>query len=104
MKTKAMISVIALAALMTSGASMADDDIREVKRISEALNLVSLDQARAKALEAKPGVIYDVDLENRTFSKGWDYEFEIVDADGNEWEVYVDAQTSEVRKIERDWF
>jgi len=104
MKTKTIISAIALTALMTSGVSMADDDIQEVRRVSEGLNLISLEQAKAKALQAKPGVIDDVDLENRTFSKGWDYEFEIVDVDGNEWDVYVDAKSGEVRKIERDWF
>jgi len=103
MKTKRIISTMALAALTASGISMADD-IGQVKRISEGLNLIGLEQAQAKALEAKPGVIDDVDLESRTFSKGWDYEFEIVDIDGNEWEVHVDAKTGEVRKIERDWF
>jgi len=71
---------------------------------SEGLGLISLEQAEATALEAKPGVIDDVDLENRTFRKGWDYEIEIVDVDGKEWEVIVDAKTNEVRKITRDWF
>lgn len=104
MKTKLIISAAALSALLSSTVSFADDDIHEIKKISEGLNLISLEAAKAKALEAKPGVIDDVDLESRSFSKGWDYEFEIVDVDGNEWEVYVDAKTGEVRKIERDWF
>lgn len=81
-----------------------DDDLREMKTLSEGLGLISLEEARAKALEAKPGVIEDADLDDRDMSKGWDYEFEIVDVDGNEWEVYIDAKTGEVRKIEKDWF
>lgn len=81
-----------------------DDDMRKMKTLSEGLGLISLEQAKAKALEAKPGVIEDADLEDRDFSKGWDYEFEIVDVDGNEWEVYIDAKTGEVRNIEKDWF
>ena len=81
-----------------------DDDMREMKTLSEGLGLISLEEAKSKALEAKPGVIEDADLEDRDFSKGWDYEFEIVDVDGNEWEVYIDAKTGEVRKIEKDWF
>ena len=85
-------------------AVQADDDIQEIKAISEGLNLISLEEARTKALEAKPGIIDDIDLENRSMGRGWDYEFEIVDADGNEWEVYIDAKTGEVRKIDRDWF
>ncbi|HSG92461.1 MAG TPA: PepSY domain-containing protein, partial [Methylotenera sp.] len=36
--------------------------------------------------------------------KGWDYEFEIVDADGHEWEVNIDAKTGAVRGTSREWF
>lgn len=95
-------SVLALATQTT--ALSADDDIREMKTLSEGLDLISLEQAKAKALEAKPGIIDDADLEDRAFGKGWDYEFEIVDVDGNEWEVTVDAKSGEVRKVEKDWF
>ena len=82
----------------------ADDDIREMKTLSKGLGLISLEQAKATALEAKPGVIKEAELEDRHFSKGWDYEFEIVDRDGQEWDVYIDAKTGEVRKIDKDWF
>lgn len=105
MKTTAVVALAGMMTLMLNGApAYADDDIRDIHAYSEGLGLISLEQAEAKALEAKPGVIEDVDLENRTFSKGWDYEIEIVDVDGKEWEVFVDAKTSEVRKIKRDWF
>lgn len=93
-----------LALLIQTTPARADDDIREIKTLSEGLGLISLEQAQTKALEAKPGVIEDAELEDRSFGKGWDYEFEIVDTDGNEWEVYIDAKTGEVRKIEKDWF
>lgn len=96
-----VISALSLSALVPLAQA---DDAREMKTLSEGLGLISLEEARSKALEAKPGVIEDADLEDRDFSKGWDYEFEIVDADGNEWEVYIDAKTGEVRKIEKDWF
>ena len=100
--TLTMTSLTVLA--MQLPVAQADDDMREMKALSEGLDLISLEQAKTKALEAKKGVIQDADLEDRDFGKGWDYEFEIVDADGNEWEVYVDAKTGEVRKIEKDWF
>jgi uncharacterized membrane protein YkoI len=105
MKTTLMtvvFSALSLSAFLST--AQADDDIREMKTLSEGLGLISLEEAKTKALEAKPGVIEDADLEDRDFSKGWDYEFEIVDVDGNEWEVYIDAKTGEVRKIEKDWF
>lgn len=82
----------------------ADDDLQEMELYSKQFNLISLEEAKAKALEAKPGVVKDADLESRKISKGWDYEFEIVDADGVEWEVNVDAKTGKVGGIYRDWF
>lgn len=105
MKTYTAMTITGLVTLMSlSSPVYADDDVREMQRLSEGLGLISLEQAKSAALEAKPGVIEDADLEDRDMSKGWDYEFEIVDADGNEWEVYVDAKTGEVRKVDKDWF
>lgn len=105
MKTFTAMTLSGVFALTAAvGIANADDDMREMKTLSEGLGLISLEEASAKALEAKPGVIEDADLEDRDFKKGWDYEFEIVDTDGNEWEVYIDAKTGEVRKIEKDWF
>lgn len=105
MKLLSAISLTGLVTVMALSTPLkADNDIREIKTLSEGLGLISLDQAKTAALEAKPGVIDDADLEDRSFGKGWDYEFEIVDADGYEWEVYVDAKTGEVRKVEKDWF
>jgi uncharacterized membrane protein YkoI len=105
MKTYTAMTITGLVTLMSLSSSVyADDDVREMQRLSEGLGLISLEQAKSAALEAKPGVIEDADLEDRDMSKGWDYEFEIVDADGNEWEVYVDAKTGEVRKVDKDWF
>ncbi len=105
---KKPISTFTLASLISlsllSPLAFADDDIHEIEAISKELGLITLDQAKAKALAAKPGAVADVDLENRKFGKGWDYEFEIVDADGREWEVLVDAKTGAVRDVSRDWF
>tara|TARA_R110002049_G_scaffold172763_1_gene339589 strand:- start:2318 stop:2635 length:318 start_codon:yes stop_codon:yes gene_type:complete len=105
MKTTAVFALTGMMTLMLNVApAYADDDIRNIQAFSEGLGLISLEQAKAKALQAKPGMIDDVDLENRNFSKGWDYEFEIIDIDGKEWEVMIDAKTGEVHKISRDWF
>ncbi|TFW70634.1 peptidase M4 [Methylotenera oryzisoli] len=100
--TLTLASLISLSLL--SPLAFADDDIHEIEAISKELGLITLEQARTKALAAKPGAVADVDLENRRFGKGWDYEFEIVDADGREWEVLVDAKTGAVRDVSREWF
>jgi uncharacterized membrane protein YkoI len=100
--TFTVASLISLSLL--SPLAFADDDTHEIEAISKELGLITLEQAKAKALAAKPGAVADVDLENRKFGKGWDYEFEIVDADGREWEVLVDAKTGAVRDVSREWF
>jgi len=98
----AMAAAISLALLGTAHAD--DDDLQEMEAMSKSFGLISLEQAKASALQAKPGVVKDAELESRTFEKGWDYEFEIVDADGKEWEVNIDAKTGKVSHIKRDWF
>lgn len=81
-----------------------EDDPRKIAEMAKSFGLISLEEAQAKALAAKPGVVKEIELEDRKFSKGWDYEVEIVDADGQEWEVNIDAKTGAVTSVRRDWF
>lgn len=97
------VTVICLG-LATVNVKADDDDLLEMQMLSKEFGLITLEQAKAKALAAKPGVVTDAEIERRKFSKGWDYEFEIVDADGREWDIDVDAKTGKVTKIRRDWF
>ncbi|MDZ4142644.1 MAG: PepSY domain-containing protein [Methylotenera sp.] len=101
---KISAATILMLGVLSTNAVADDDDLQEMEAISKQFGLISLDEAKAKALAAKPGVVKDADLENRKFSKGWDYEFEIVDADGKEWDVLIDAKTGKVGSIKRDWF
>lgn len=92
-------------AFLLSGNVMASgDDPVKMRAIAEAAGLLSLEQASEKALVAKPGTIIEVELDDRSFPQGWDYEFEIIDANGKEWDVDIDAKTGEVRKVKADWF
>lgn len=99
---KTLISAGVLSLTLLSGAAIADD-AWEIQHKAEQLGLISLEEAQKVALEAKPGLIDDIDLENREFLGGWDYEFEILGRDGKEWEVKVNAETGEIRDISRDW-
>lgn len=87
-----------------SNVAIADDDYREMQAVVKAAGLMTVEEASQKALAAKPGSIIDADLDDRAWPQGWDYEFEIIDADGKEWEVNIDAKTGETRKVSRDWF
>ena len=92
---------------MASQPVLADDDDHDVEKMSEkakAFGLISHEEAQKKALTAKPGVVKEVELERRKFRSGWDYEVEIVDSNGAEWEVTLDAKTGKVNSINRDWF
>ncbi|CAG1003855.1 hypothetical protein MTYP_03125 [Methylophilaceae bacterium] len=95
--------IAGFAFFMSSHAMAGDDDPVKMRTIAEAAGLISLEQAKEKALAAKPGTIIDAELDSRSWPQGWDYEFEIIDADGKEWDVDIDAKTGEVRKIKRDW-
>jgi len=99
-----IISTTAILALtMFTGAVFADDDIREMQQQAKHLDLISIEQAKQIALEAKPGIIDDIDLENRKILGGWDYEFEILGRDGKEWDVIINAENGDVRDVSRDW-
>lgn len=96
-----------LCGLMISQPVLADDDEDDVQKMEEkakAFSLISHEEAKTKALAAKPGVVKEVELERRKFSAGWDYEVEIVDSNGSEWEVYIDAKTGKINSVSRDWF
>ncbi len=101
---QALVMATAISFALFGTAHADDDDMQEMEAISKSFGLVTLEQAKATALQAKPGVITDAELEDRNFEKGWDYEFEIVDVDGKEWDVNVDAKTGKVGNIKRDWF
>jgi uncharacterized membrane protein YkoI len=98
-------ALIAAFGVLGSGAALADsDDPQKMRTIAETAGLISLEQASEKALAAKPGSIIEVDLDDRQWPQGWDYEFEIIDKDGREWDVDIDAKTGEVRKVSKEWF
>ena len=45
----------------------------------------------------------DIDID-RGWRGGYHHEAEVLDAELREWEVHIDANTSEVQEVERDWF
>lgn len=99
-----LITVTALSFGVMSNAFADADDLHEMETMAKTFGLISFEEAKTKALAAKPGVIDDAEFESKKFEKGWNYEFEIVDADGVEWDVDIDAKTGKVTKMSKDWF
>lgn len=62
---------------------------------------VSIDQARAIALKAKPGTISDEELEREKGGSGLRYSFAIKSS-GHVYEVGVDAQTGKVLENKKE--
>jgi uncharacterized membrane protein YkoI len=110
MMIKALASIVSLSAVLNVsmiGAAQADDDddTAEVLAIAQAAGLLSVEEASEKALQVKAGTIVSTDLDERKWPvAGWDYEFDIIDAQGKKWEVEIDAKTGESRKVSRDYF
>jgi uncharacterized membrane protein YkoI len=97
--------IISSFAIFMASPALADgDNPVKMQKIAEAAGLISVEEATAKALAAKPGTVIEVELDDRKWPQGWDYEFEIIDANGKEWDVDIDAKTGEVRKVKADWF
>ncbi|WP_297506586.1 PepSY domain-containing protein [uncultured Caulobacter sp.] len=57
---------------------------------------VSMEQAEAIALKARPGTIKDRELEKEKGGSGLRYTFDVVGADGKKYEVGVDAADGKV--------
>lgn len=89
-----------LSAAVALPAAADDDDIAEMRAVSAASGLISPEQATEKALAAKPGTVSETELE-RKMGKYY-YEVEVVDAQGVEWEIDLDATTGEVKRVKRD--
>lgn len=81
---------------------MAADDMATMQKQVEQFGLISVEEAKNIALQTKPGMVKDIELDGIDNGGGWEYEIEVVQEDGTEWDIDVHAKTGEVRKIERD--
>ena len=67
---------------------------------AETFELISVDEAKNVATQTKPGFVDDIDLDGT--GMGYQYEVEVADKDGMEWDIYIDAKTGEVLNVKRD--
>ncbi|KIG11201.1 PepSY domain containing protein [Burkholderia sp. MR1] len=87
-KTRVMTAAIALLATSATAFGFTGDQYAKQAK-------VSIEQARATALKARPGKITDEELEKESGGSGIRYSFDIASARGTQ-EVGVDAQTGAV--------
>lgn len=101
MKTFNKLTLAGLVSLGMVSAAFADtDDLLEMQQKAEAFDLISVDEAKNIATQTKQGFVDDVDLDGT--GMGYQYEVEIADKDGMEWDIYIDAKTGDVLNVKRD--
>lgn len=99
------LSALALIVLIgLPAAAFADSDRTRDAEIAKTFGLISAERAKEVALKEAPGVVTEMELDDRDYSKGWKWEVEVVNADGKEVEVDIDAKTGKVLKVDKDWF
>ncbi|WP_138516596.1 PepSY domain-containing protein [Limnobacter alexandrii] len=96
--------LLAATAMALPKISHADDDRGRDSEIVQAFGLISAEKAREIALKEAPGVVTELELDDRDYAKGWKWEVEVANADGREVEVDIDAKTGKVLKVDKDWF
>jgi uncharacterized membrane protein YkoI len=100
--TPLLTGALLLSATVALPAAADDDDMdmAQMRAVSSASGLISPEQAIEKALAAKAGTVNEAELE-RKMGKYY-YEIEVVDAQGVEWDIDLDAVTGDVKRIKRD--
>jgi uncharacterized membrane protein YkoI len=93
---------IVLASIASTGAGAMDDDMAKMQAVAKGRGFITPEQAIERALAAKPGTAVEADLDRR-LNGDYYYEVEIVDAEGIEWEIKLDARTGDARKADREW-
>lgn len=111
--TLAALLALNIGTFGTAGTAIASDDHKhhnsaqhqaQTAEMAKQFGLISEESAIQIALKSAPGVVKEIELDDRKKGKGWKYEVDIVDANGREWEVDIDAKTGAVLKSKKDWF
>ncbi|AFI83262.1 peptidase M4 [Methylophaga nitratireducenticrescens] len=97
-----LAALFASALTVSTSVVMADDDMHSMQEKVDTFGLISVEDAKNIALKAKSGVVDDIELDGIDNGGGWEYEVEVVQEDGTEWDIDIHAKTGEIRKVERD--
>ncbi|WP_434601625.1 PepSY domain-containing protein [Pseudomonas sp. Z4-7] len=99
---KTLTALFTAAALtLTAGLAQADVRIDQVPQLVKDGKIKSLESMNEEVLKLHPGgTITDTDLDNHF--NGYEYEVEVRDAKGQEWDVDFDATTGKVLSNKQD--
>ncbi len=95
-----LAAALAAMAITATPPAVADEDHVAARRLRESGEILSLEKIAEHARSAKAGEILETEFEQK---KGrYIYEVEILDKDGQVWELKLDAKTGDLIKMEID--
>ena len=99
---KTLTAMFTAAALtLTAGLAQADVPVDQIPQLVKDGKIKPLEELNKVVLKLHPGaMITDSDLDNHF--NGYEYEVELRDAQGVEWDVDLNAATGEVLKNKKD--
>ncbi|KAI2681361.1 PepSY domain-containing protein [Pseudomonas sp. TNT3] len=99
---KTLTAMFTAAALtLTAGLAQADVPVDQIPQLVKDGKIKPLEELNKVVLKLHPGAtITDSDLDNHF--NGYEYEVELRDAQGVEWDVDLNAATGEVLKNKKD--
>lgn len=91
---------VVLFLLCSVSIAIADDDLALARKLSAAGKILPLSEIVLRAKQHKFGEVIDVEFEQK--KRRYVYEIEILEANGQVWEVKLDAATGALIKLELD--
>lgn len=86
-----LLPLALLAAGLYTAAALADDDHERVRRLRQAGDILPLGDILQRAQLARPGRVIEVELEQE--HGRYLYELEVLDQQGQLWELHYDARS-----------
>lgn len=86
--------------LLVNQSSQAEESLAKARALSESGEILSLEKIIASAKSIKPGDFLEIELERKNGT--YIYEVEMLDMNGQVWELKFNANSGELIKLERD--
>lgn len=83
-----------------SSIAMADESIETVRKLTDAGKILPSEKIISAAKKIKPGDFLEIELERE--KKYYVYEVEILDDEGQVWELKFNAKSGKLIELERD--
>lgn len=100
MKNLIALSCAGILALASAATFAEDLSVEQANQLMEEGKIQSFEHLNEKALELQPGTILETELEEE--SGRYVYKVDIRNADGEEWQIELDASNAEVLKNSQD--